>query len=573
MRIKRFIKFLFAIAIAFLLLPAELLAQNVLVQIDDIEPEAVRVAGFQLDNEQEIQIDAVGAHRKSRHWASSAAWILNADNREIVWELTDANSKWKTRKLREYSDAVTLPAGRYEVYYSYYPDYYSDQSWSFTRFFFRRDKDEAYANDDYGEFSIVVRGSGKRLDRTAVEAYRKSIQEKALVSLLVGRDDRYENQGFRLKKPMDVIVYSIGEARGDGAYDYGWIIDADSRKHVWKFNFRHSDPAGGNEKNRMLRETVSLPAGNYAAFYVSDDSHSPGDWNAAPPYDPAFWGISIYAKNDADRNNIELFNYEDIPTKNVILEFTRLRDDEYVSKGFTLKRDMKVRVYALGEGTNGSMYDYGWIVDAKTHQRVWEMRYRDTEEAGGNRKNRMVDEVIELKKGNYIAYFVTDDSHSFRRWNASPPFDQDKWGMTLISQETNFKPGDVTEYNEREDKDVLVQITRVRDMEKRSESFSLKKDGEVRVYALGEGRGGEMFDYAWIEEANTGKVIWEMTYRKTNHAGGDQKNREFNDTVYLKAGDYVLRYESDDSHSFRDWNSAPPRDPENWGVTIYKGDN
>lgn len=134
--------------------------------------------------------------------------------------------------------------------------------------------------------------------------------------------------------------------------------------------------------------------------------------------------------------------------------------------------------------------------------------------------------------------------------------------MTLISQDANFKPGDVAEYNEREDKDVLVQITRVRDMEKRREPFTMKKDGEMRVYALGEGRDGEMFDYAWIEEANTGKVIWEMTYRKTGHAGGDQKNREFNDTVYLKVGDYVLRYESDDSHSFRDWNSSPPRPGE-----------
>ncbi|MEZ4766598.1 MAG: hypothetical protein R3C26_26425 [Calditrichia bacterium] len=55
--------------------------------------------------------------------------------------------------------------------------------------------------------------------------------------------------------------------------------------------------------------------------------------------------------------------------------------------------------------------------------------------------------------------------------------------------------------------------------------------------------------------------------------GGARKNREFNDTVFLRAGDYVLHYESDDSHSFRDWNSAPPRDPVNYGVTIYKIEN
>ena len=35
-----------------------------------------------------------------------------------------------------------------------------------------------------------------------------------------------------------------------------------------------------------------------------------------------------------------------------------------------------------------------------------------------------------------------------------------------------------------------------------------------------------------------------------------------------KAG-FVLFYESDDSHSFKNWNAKPPRDPKNYGVTLF----
>jgi len=32
-----------------------------------------------------------------------------------------------------------------------------------------------------------------------------------------------------------------------------------------------------------------------------------------------------------------------------------------------------------------------------------------------------------------------------------------------------------------------------------------------------------MYDYGWIEEAKTGKTVWEMTYHMTEHAGVRRK--------------------------------------------------
>jgi hypothetical protein len=317
-----------------------------------------------------------------------------------------------------------------------------------------------------------------------------------------------------------------------------------------------------------MRETISLPPGQYAAFFVTDDSHSYKEWNAPPPYDPAFWGITLWLKDESARKYVKPVEYTPKEEKNVIVDLTRLRDDESRSKPFTLKRAMNVRIRALGEGRNGDMDDYGWIVDASSRRKVWTMRYNETSFAGGDKKNRMVDQVIHLDKGSYIVHFVTDGSHSYRNWNSAPPYEPERWGITVSSAEERFDPNDVGAYEERESGSVLASIVRVSNDERRRKEFSLSRQTDVRIYAVGEGRGGDMFDYAWIEDASSGKTVWEMKYRKTDHAGGAEKNRVFDGVITLDAGRYIVFYETDDTHAYDDWNDNSPDDPESWGVTI-----
>ncbi len=546
------------------------IAQNELIaEIRNLGPNDVKVDGFILNKDQEISIHAIGGGNRERA-VYTAAWILKMPTREVAWKLKNAKQSRYDRGLVEYTDQVSLPKGEYEVYYAAFPDW-SENIEGFGEFMdFLADKifHPDRRRRDYRELSLTIEGVGQRVGTEGVDQWHEQLRKAALLSLSGIWDNDYVRQGFILEKPLDLTIYAIGEANDDETFDYGWIIDVKTGKRVWQMTERNSQHAGGARKNRMVNETISLPAGKYAACFVTDGSHSYRDWNAPPPYDPAFWGMTLRVKDESMKKYAKIFDDKGIEDHNLVVDLTRLRDDEFQSKAFTLDKPMDLRVTAVGEGRDGDMFDYGWIVDAKTRKRIWTMEYDEAEHAGGDRKNRMVSKVIHLDKGSYIVYFVTDGSHSYRDWNAAPPFDPEHWGISLHAVSEGFSPKDVSAYEEREDKSVLARIVGVRDDERRRESFTLTKKSDIHIYALGEGRDGEMSDYAWIEDASTGKVVWEMSYRSTEYAGGARKNRLFEGTISLPAGKYTVYYETDGSHAFNDWNDDPPDDPSSWGVTI-----
>lgn len=117
----------------------------------------------------------------------------------------------------------------------------------------------------------------------------------------------------------------------------------------------------------------------------------------------------------------------------------------------------------------------------------------------------------------------------------------------------------------------LAQIMRVADDADKTVEFSLAREQRVRVFATGEGLGARMYDYGWIENAETGKPVWEMKATETTHAGGAEKNRKADALVMLPAGRYRLRYKSDESHSYDNWNALPP-EFDFWGIAIYAQD-
>ena len=116
---------------------------------------------------------------------------------------------------------------------------------------------------------------------------------------------------------------------------------------------------------------------------------------------------------------------------------------------------------------------------------------------------------------------------------------------------------------------VIAEIAKVLDNDNKTVTFNLPSSQEVRIFAIGEGQGGQMFDYGWIENADKNLPVWEMQEPKTTHAGGAGKNRKVDVVITLPAGNYKLRYKADDSHAFDHWNSLPP-DINFWGIAVYK---
>ncbi len=551
---------------------------RVLVEIDGLEPGDVEVRGFELDRAQQVRVEAWGlkTSRRDNHKVLdlASAWILDAKSREVVWSLDKAETASRRRDLRRVEDSLRLGPGLYEVYYATFPTGHYDKygGWlestakAVARMFGWDDDEELLAAID--DLEIVVRGQGRAVKSLDLDEARAQLRKDALVAAIANGDNKAEAYGFTLQESADVLVYAVGElSHDDEGYDYGWIVDTKTRKRVWRLTWDGSEAAGGAKKNRVAHDVITLPAGTYAAHFVTDDSHSPRRWNALPPRDPAFWGMTLWLKDPQQMAQVKTFDYEHLPSgEEAIVELIRLRDDEQKSHGFTLSAATDVRIYALGEGYAHDMADYGWIVDARTRQKVWTMDYERTEHGGGGSKNRLVDEVIHLAAGSYIVSFVTDGSHAYRDWNTSPPAHPERWGITVYGGE-GFDSSIVSEYREDDDPNLLARIARVKSDSHRRREFVVDNPVEVSVYALGEGTGGRMYDYAWLEDRN-GTVVWEMTYPQTDGAGGASKNRLYNGTLKLDAGEYTLHYRTDDSHAYRDWNASPPHDPDSWGVQI-----
>jgi len=97
-------------------------------------------------------------------------------------------------------------------------------------------------------------------------------------------------------------------------------------------------------------------------------------------------------------------------------------------KRFDITEPVRVLLIAVGEGVDGRMIDYGWLENEDTGKTVWEMTYRQTEPAGGARKNRQVRTTISLPKGAYALHFETDGSHAFGTGTTTRPISRSYGG-------------------------------------------------------------------------------------------------------------------------------------------------
>ncbi|HTP12219.1 MAG TPA: hypothetical protein VMM37_01275, partial [Bacteroidota bacterium] len=565
--------------------PAGFQKATEVVSLRDFTKNEVRGVGITLTRDITVHISATGGGDES-FWQDAfgsnesqqmyaAGWIINADTRECVWDMTIDNTSGRSDRRTVEKDLM-LKKGSYEVYFQAY-GYASGGSFShFSMNIDRRERhrsskgvfggllnlvgadvDEHY--DDFMDYARDRWGIAVTVapeEASSVQTFTAPMKRnRAIIEATGLGDDVVIRKTLDVRKDVKVHIYALGEGqKNDDVVDYGWIVNTETRQRVWDMNLRDVDYAGGASKNVKYEGDVTIPGGRYELCFVTDGSHSNDDWNARPPYDPFNYGVTITVNDQADERAVTVTDGHG-EVNNVIVQLTKMGDDDYKEAGFSLKKEMPVRIYALGESDNDrNMADYGWIVNAKSHERVWTMERRETYHAGGASKNRLADEVVTLPRGTYTVYYQTDGSHSYDNWNSDPPFDPEHWGITLAGVGNSFDAKDVATVSSNEKEEgVLAQLIRVRDDEHERQRFSVTSKTNVRVYAIGESDGDEMADYGWISNAETGQRVWEMEYDKTSWAGGAKKNRVFDKTITLDKGTYELHFRTDGSHAWNDW--------------------
>lgn len=391
---------------------------NSIVSFNQVEDRDSYEKGFSLKADTKIKIYAIGEGDKDESF--DYFWIYDAASREPVFTMNYRNAEYAggAKKNMAVDETIELKKGDYLV------RYISDDSHSFEEW-------NALPPDDPYFWGATI-WAASEADARNVIPYREPKTASPVVNLTRVRDDELVSKGFTVKSTMDVRILCLGEGNDD-LVDYGWIMNANTRDKVWKMKYYDTDHAGGARKNRRASEVITLEKGDYIVYYTTDGSHSYNDWNSSPPQEGDLWGISLWATDEADLNKIETFEPEDFKRENSLLEILMVRDDEYIRESFTLDEDTRIRILAMGEGSDGDMYDYAYIKD-EDGRRVWEMEYRETDHAGGARKNREVNESIKLPKGTYRVTYKSDGSHSYARWNASPPADEEMWGIIILKE-------------------------------------------------------------------------------------------------------------------------------------------
>src|SRR5262245_18708878 len=268
------------------------------------------------------------------------------------------------------------------------------------------------------------------------------------VSLDHPAEEELMSQAFRLSAPRTIQVRCVGAGDGgaEDLYAYGWILDLTNHKVVWSLD---PDSAQHERRNLVFEGSVSLPAGDYVAYYASYYGWHYGrriirfmgkgigrieirdPRRRRPPSDSQHWGLTLSTSVQGDAA-IETEMPPSRPDPRAIVEIVGVGDEALEQRGFTLPERMQVEVYCVGEidPDDDTRMDYGWILDARSRRKVWELDKGNYKYAGGSPSNRYARETITLAAGDYIASYTTDAAHSAADWAGPPPWDPASWGIT-----------------------------------------------------------------------------------------------------------------------------------------------
>jgi hypothetical protein len=419
------------------------------ITVGDVYPPEMSIKAFTLKSDSKVKIDgALGLYYYFYYEQEIVfyGWIVNANTRKTVWHMMTQKHEFE-KGLNQYNQTISLPKGDYEIYYTAQDNYtgrMTERPGFFGRLYYflfgTRRKDALLEGLDIDPLKLTISGSRQDVKEIDADELLERVAKKAVISINRTLNNSRVKRFFRLSAETPFRVYFIGEGDRRNTYDYAWIQDFRNFKTLFFINPRRTKKAGGGRKNVIVDTTITFPAGDYVVNYNSDDSHSYEAWNTLPPDDPRFWGITLWPVSPEGFKNAVLLTDDKLPEP--LLAITEVRNNKRLVRTIKVEKPMDIKVLCIGEGDPGRkiMYDHGWIMKTGAKENLWEMNGRGTNYAGGAVKNRLLCEILHLGKGTYTVGYITDDSHAFANWNSPPPYNPERWGITLwITDERDRK--------------------------------------------------------------------------------------------------------------------------------------
>jgi hypothetical protein len=137
------------------------------------------------------------------------------------------------------------------------------------------------------------------------------------------------------------------------------------------------------------------------------------------------------------------------------------------------------------------------------------------------------------------------------------------WNIFPTYQLNNLIAG-----NEKDPEDLSVNFKSCWDQQNLYFLINIHDPGKKHVKSKSIREFQTLSDFGWIEDT-AGNKIWEMHIRDAQYAGGAQKNIKTDQIIHLKTGKYKLKYFSDESHAWDNWDDHAPKTPF-YGIVLYK---
>jgi len=538
------------------------------LQMTDLDNKQLYAKAFEVKEATSLRIDVRGAFENDATDAPLAAygWIVDAVTGEPVWTMPDTRAHPQDI-LTTVQDQIDIAPGRYVAYFTALGP--NPESWDDDSFLGLSPHWKHYRD----KFHMVLDTDGN-----ASESADRTVQlddHENLLWSVHGVGDRMRETVFlRTLSTTPIYVQATAEWCSTEC-DVAKITDLETGRDVWELTRENSEPAGGWEANRLFNGVVMLEPGVFQAEFRTDRRHDAGRWIANPPWVPAKWGMSLRT----DEPDVTVVNPWSDALGAPAVSLLEVSSGVKESKLFQLERRMMILVHALGEiGSDGTLYDHATVSQAESGTVLWSMSRESSEPGGGHSTNRSQSGVLHLEPGTYRLSFETDDSHAWNDWRKARPRHPERWGVALFILDQEGEGGitvldDSTAPNTAAESvqssgTVLVRAERLTNDVQIMEEFTLDAASTIHIRASGEISRQGRYDFGWIESAASGERVWEMTLDNTVHAGGDDRNRIYDGSMQLPEGTYRVHFVTDFDYAWGDFDTAPPKYPDAWGITV-----